>query len=245
MILLRLLVTTAAIVLIGLNESAAPLQIASYTLYNLNENRIEIQMAKEQKAEQEKINYMNMKMAMYLYICEASGSNDFTSIRNIVDVIYDASIRYELPIGLIMAIIEKESDWRIIIKNKYGARGLMQIVLRYKSGNSMWQDILISNKIIIVPLGYKNLTKKEKNKICDKLIYDIKTNINAGCYILRHYIDQVYFSRKDKTLVMDSYLAEVLRHYSGNHYSKDRGDSYINKVCANWWKIEKFMNENY
>ncbi len=227
MIPLRLLVITAVIVLALAKEVKAPLRIVSITNFNIVMERNKKQMVLEEKQKIEQ----NIKSKIYKYIEANSKLYDSIVISRISNSIYYCSKFYNIPISLIMAIIERESSWIIEAISKYGARGLMQIVLRYPSGEMLWQRILINNNNILPP--------SEKNDICDINIMKPNINIEAGCYILRHYIDQVYYNCPDREILADEYFAEVLNRYSGGG-----GDRYINKIIATWWKIEKFMNEN-
>ena len=238
MIRLRLFVLTTAIVLIGIEKGAAPVRFASYTNFNMEERKQELQMIEDVK----QLSIEEMKAKIVSYIHENFDMSYDTSLW-IYTAVHNASIKYDLPIGLILAIIEKESSFRYWVKNKYGARGLMQVVLRYKSGKSMWQRILINNYILPAVIEYPGCAIKLEDIESDNNILTIRTNVFAGCYILRHYIDQVYPKNRNNEIVVDGYLADVLRRYSGNENSKDRGDDYINKVIANWWKIEKWMGK--
>jgi len=76
-----------------------------------------------------------------------------------------ASEKYNLPVGLIVAVIERESKFNPTLISKKGARGLMQVM-------RSWVE------------------EKELNVKSRFEFHDIEKGINAGAYVLRKYLNE-------------------------------------------------------
>lgn len=113
------------------------------------------------------------------------------------------SQQYNIPQSLIMAVIHVESTFRPTVVSQEGACGLTQVCLRYKSGGNLWWE----------ELNTVGILKEESD------IFNVDRNIEAGCYILNHYIQ----SSKD--------ISEALYRYNGG------GERYAGKVLDREKKI--------
>ncbi len=185
-----------AVTLIYSTEAHAPERIESITLYKIQEVRYKMA-----------IDECEVKISMRKYITKqlAQWKRIKTAV-TIVDAIYAAHKEFDLPIPLIMAIIEIESTWRPDVVSHKGARGLMQIM-------PVWDETLIKEGILETP----------------EQIFDIARNIRAGCWILRHYLDDHM-----QAFVMEHRLMCALDDYSGGG-----GQEYIGKVRDAMKRIEE------
>jgi soluble lytic murein transglycosylase-like protein len=106
--------------------------------------------------------------------------------------------KYSIYPIMILAIIRAESEFNVNAESKTGAEGLMQIQL------NIWEG----------ELKTKGILKQRSD------IYDPFVNIEAGCYILRSYLDET----KDFNKAMDKYLGAKSKEY------KDGIKKYIGEI---------------
>ena len=136
------------------------------------------------------------KIKIDMYICtlekeERTGIDRFlwdSAVNKTTDAIYAAHKEFDLPIALIMAIIEVESSWRPEVVSPKGARGLMQIM-------PVWDNILRGAGII--------------DKVED--IFAISNNIRAGCWIFEGYREDARDFSTSEELSLD----DAFNRYSG------------------------------
>lgn len=114
----------------------------------------------------------------------------FTTVKKVLaefkkDSHYSGGVTGSITPRLVMAIVQKESSGNSRATSRCGARGLMQVMPLHAKG-------LHSAGIISSPKAVHEL-------------YDIKTNIRAGIYILLHY------SKNSRS------LEEALARYNGGN----------------------------
>lgn len=108
--------------------------------------------------------------------------------KEIIDYATNSAQKYYLSSQLVLAMIEPESEFNTFAVSKADCIGLMQVNWK------MWKPELIKSGIA--------------NKVED--LYDPQINIEAGCFILRKYIDQT----KDLKQAIYKYLgSEHLPYY--------------------------------
>lgn len=111
----------------------------------------------------------------------------------IISIIRNKSSKYNLPPVLIAAMIKKESEFNFFAVSNKKARGLGQI------NYAVWKEEL--SKLGLVEDGGE--------------IYDPEKNIEAMCYILRHYVDKEKDLKKGVTKYLggdvDKYWADLER----------------------------------
>jgi soluble lytic murein transglycosylase-like protein len=95
--------------------------------------------------------------------------------------------KYNIPPILILSVMQAESSFNLNAFSKEKAKGLMQI------NTAVWGDQLRKAGIISK----------------DSDIYDPQNNIEAGCFILRQYIDET----KDFEKAMNKYLGAYYKPY--------------------------------
>jgi hypothetical protein len=109
----------------------------------------------------------------------------------LVDEIIDACIanayKYRLSPILVLSLIQVESEFNVNATSPIGAVGLTQV------NPKEWLDVLITKKIV--------------SSMPD--CYDPAKNIEAGCFILRHYLDQT----QNFELALDKYLGTQSNKY--------------------------------
>ena len=84
------------------------------------------------------------------------------------DCIYLASKKWKLDYTLLISVIKHESSFNNKAISSVGAKGSMQVMW------SVWGDKLIENNICEV----------------ESDLYDINKGIDAGCFVLKHYIEK-------------------------------------------------------
>ena len=104
-----------------------------------------------------------------------------------------ASVKYGLPIPLILSVMRKESNFNPLAVSKAGAVGLMQVMPNIH-------------------------TKRYEGRN----LYHISTNVDVGCQILREYLDtegtldkmfHAYLSKSAKPEVVDAYRNDIRRFW--------------------------------
>ncbi len=184
---MRLLII--AVVLLFTTVAEAPKMILTKAMWNMTEERIKKSLSKYDK--------MN---SVYNYLIETKWFKEEPAFHNqdalmVVSNVYSAHKEFDLPIPLIMAIIEVESSWRPDVVSHKGARGLMQIM-------PVWDETLIDEGIIETP----------------EQIFDIARNIRSGCWILRDYLnvqDRGFMSIYNINRALDRYSGGGGQEYIG------------------------------
>lgn len=123
---------------------------------------------------------------------------------NIVEGIFQASEKYDLPPTVLLSLINVESSFRYDAVSSLGAIGLTQIY------PPVWVDDK-DNKYNLVTLG---IIKKKKD------LYDPIKNIHAGAFVLKHYLDEAIGKNDDNPLKF-----ALTRYFGGKvneHYTKMR-----------------------
>jgi len=92
----------------------------------------------------------------------------------IADALVNNAKEFGIPVEVLLAMIKVESDFRVGVVSKSGAIGLTQVLPKVWLYDKSNKANLVVNGII----------KKERE------LYDPAKNIEAGAYILRHYIDK-------------------------------------------------------
>jgi soluble lytic murein transglycosylase-like protein len=77
-------------------------------------------------------------------------------------LIHQEATRAKLPVGLVLAVIQVESNFDHFAISEAGAQGLMQVM----------------------PFWLKELGRPNDN------LFDVQTNLRFGCTILRYYLDK-------------------------------------------------------
>ena len=119
---------------------------------------------------------------------------------DIVEAIVKRSKELELPLALIMAVIDQESEFYPNARSSKGAQGLMQIM----------------------PLKWDEYVVKLNLNVDRRAIADPFMNITVGCQILKDLYDG-YKNIKDDKMRM----AKALTEYSGGAKSKDPSLKYF------------------
>jgi soluble lytic murein transglycosylase-like protein len=135
---------------------------------------------------------------------------------DIVEAIVKRSRELELPLALIMAVIEQESQFYPNARSSKGAQGLMQIM----------------------PVKWDEYVVKLNLKVDRRAIADPFMNITVGCQILKDLHDS-YRDIKDEKFRM----AKVLTDYNGGPKSKDPKLKYSAGVSMRQDEYEKKLQE--
>ncbi len=109
--------------------------------------------------------------------------------REIVEAAVKYSEKYDLSPILVLAVVEAESEFYPFALSKKNAKGLMQI------NPEANQDVLLRRGIFKEPTD----------------IFDPDRNIEAGCYLLRRFINQ----SPDLDTALDNYLGADSATYKG------------------------------
>jgi hypothetical protein len=126
--------------------------------------------------------------------------------QEIVRASIDYGRKYKIPPIHIIALMQIESEFNINAISKKDARGLMQINL------SVWTEELAEREILPDPAE----------------IHDPRRNIESGCYILRHYIDQ----EGSLELALYKYLGAESESYRDN-FNRAVGDILMDGFTQN------------
>jgi len=137
------------------------------------------------------VNIIYSKIKGFLSYKYKKNKNHVNELANIINYM---SIKYDIDKNIIFSIIKYESSFNEHSVSYKGARGLMQVMW------SVWGPMLKEN----------NICNKEHD-LHDKLI-----GINAGCFVLKYYIDryglekalQKYFGRSDYASI---YSTKILK----------------------------------
>lgn len=126
----------------------------------------------------------------------------YTHALQIVDAVHEASEKYGVTQQIILCLMSVESAYIKNSKSSKGALGLMQVYPK------VWLTKQENSKDL-VSAGIAE-TKKD--------LLDVETNIMAGAYILRVYLDEAA-----KKNIRNPYKYAITRYYGGyknSHYTK-------------------------
>lgn len=118
----------------------------------------------------------------------------------IADDIDEMSEKYQLPRKLVCSIIKKESNINPFAKSKVGAVGLMQV-----------------------------MPKIHKDKIGDRNLWHLKTNVDVGCSIFREYLD-----------LEKGNMYKTFHRYLSKNATKEQIEEYSSDIYENWARLEMF-----
>lgn len=118
----------------------------------------------------------------------------------IADNIDEMSEKYQLPRKLVCSIIRNESNIHPFAKSKVGAVGLMQV-----------------------------MPKIHADKIGDRNLWHIKTNIDVGCAIFREYLDKE-----------EGNMYKTFHRYLSKNATKEHIQKYASDIYGYWAKLEMF-----
>jgi len=135
---------------------------------------------------------INMYIKEFLEYRYVKTTVDKTSI-----IIYIISEKYNLDPMLITSMILHESSFNPKAESVMGAKGMMQVMW------SVWSDKLIENNIC---------------KVESDLFNEVK-NIDAGCFVLRHYID-----------IFGSVEIALQRYFGISSYSKIYSENIMGRM---------------
>ena len=131
---------------------------------------------------------------------------------DIVDAIVSKSEELELPLALIMAVIDKESEFYPNARSNKGAQGLMQIM----------------------PLKWDEYVVKLNLEVDRRAMTDPFMNIMVGCQILKDLYDQ-HVNIKEHKLRM----AKALTAYNNGEYAANPDLNYAVQVNRKQDEYEK------
>ena len=135
---------------------------------------------------------------------------------DIVEAIVKRSRELDLPLPLIMAVIEQESQFYPNARSSKGAQGLMQIM----------------------PAKWDEYVAKLNLKVDRRAIADPFMNITVGCQILKDLYDGHGDIKDEK-----SRMAKVLTDYNRGAKSKDPKLKYSARVSRRQDEYEKKLRE--
>ena len=150
----------------------------------------------------EVVKRLDVKLKHASFILNENPSVPYAHAVQIVDAIHEAAEKYGVKHQVVLCLMQVESTYDQTSKSHKGALGLMQVrpkVWLVKQDNS--KDL--------VSVGIAK-TKKD--------LLDVRTNIMAGTYILRVYLDEA-----EKKGVANPYKYALTRYYGGyknEHYKK-------------------------
>ena len=114
----------------------------------------------------------------------------------IIDSCIINSNKYRLSPILVLSLIQVESQFNINATSKKGAIGLTQV------NPSEWLEVLIKRKLV--------------TSLSD--CYDPRKNVEAGCFILRYYLDETH----NFDVALDRYLGTQSDKYRDDVYKMVR-----------------------
>jgi soluble lytic murein transglycosylase-like protein len=131
---------------------------------------------------------------------------------DIVEAIVRKSKELELPLALIMAVIEQESEFYPNARSNQGAQGLMQIM----------------------PFKWDKYVVKLKLKVDRRAMTDPLMNISVGCHILKDFYDQNDHIRDHKVR-----MAKALTDYNNGEEAPNPNLNYAVEVNRKQDEYEK------
>ena len=131
---------------------------------------------------------------------------------DIVEAIVKKSKELELPMALIMAVIDQESEFYPNARSNKGAQGLMQIM----------------------PLKWDEYVVKLNLEVDRRAITDPFMNITVGCQILKDLYNQSNHIRDDKIR-----MVKALTNYNNGEEASNPNLNYANQVNHKQDEYEK------
>jgi soluble lytic murein transglycosylase-like protein len=131
---------------------------------------------------------------------------------DIVEAIVRKSKELELPLALIMAVIEQESEFYPNARSNQGAQGLMQIM----------------------PFKWDRYVVKLKLEVDRRAMTDPLMNITVGCHILKDFYDQNDHIRDHKVR-----MAKALTDYNNGEEAPNPNLNYAVEVNRKQDEYEK------
>jgi len=131
---------------------------------------------------------------------------------DIVEAIVRKSKELELPLALIFAVIDQESEFYPNARSNLGAQGLMQI-MPFK-----WDEYVVKLKLEV-----------DRRAMTDPLM-----NISVGCHILKDFYDQNDHIRDHKVR-----MAKALTDYNNGEEAPDPNLNYAVEVNRKQDEYEK------
>jgi soluble lytic murein transglycosylase-like protein len=135
---------------------------------------------------------------------------------DIAEAIVKRSKELELPLALIMAVIDYESEFYPNARSDKGAQGLMQIM----------------------PLKWDQYVTKLNWKVDRRAMTDPFMNITVGCQILKDLYDGYKHIKDDKVK-----MAKVLTDYNNGEKSTDPNLKYAAKVSQKYDEYQKKLRK--
>ncbi len=131
---------------------------------------------------------------------------------DIVEAIVKKSKELELPLSLIMAVIEQESEFYPNARSYKGAQGLMQI-MPFK-----WDEYVVKLNLAV-----------DRRAMTDPIL-----NITVGCQILKDFYDQ-HYQIKDP----EARMVKALTNYNNGEAAKNPNLNYAVQVNQKRKEYEK------
>jgi len=122
---------------------------------------------------------------------------------DMVEAIVRKTKELELPVALIMAVIDQESEFYPNARSNQGAQGLMQIM----------------------PLKWDEYVSKLKLEVDRRAITDPFMNIMVGCHILKDFYDQYNYITDQKVRI-----AKILTDYNNGEKATNPNMKYAIQV---------------
>jgi len=135
---------------------------------------------------------------------------------DIAEAIVKRSKELEVPMALIMAVIDQESEFYPNAKSDKGAQGLMQIM----------------------PLKWDQYVTKLNWKVERRAMADPFMNITVGCQILKDLYDSYRHIKDDKVR-----MAKVLTDYNNGEKSMDPDLKYAAEVSQKYHEYQKKLRK--
>jgi len=135
---------------------------------------------------------------------------------DIAEAIVKKSKELELPLALIMAVIDYESEFYPNARSDKGAQGLMQIM----------------------PLKWDQYVTKLNWKVNRRAMADPFMNITVGCQILKDLYDDYKHIKNDKVK-----MAKVLTDYNNGEKSTDPNLKYAVEVGQKYDEYQKKLRK--
>jgi soluble lytic murein transglycosylase-like protein len=136
---------------------------------------------------------------------------------DIAEAIVKRSKELEVPMALIMAVIDQESEFYPNAKSDKGAQGLMQIM----------------------PLKWDQYVTKLNWKVERRAMADPFMNITVGCQILKDLYDSYRHIKDDKVR-----MAKVLTDYNNGEKSMDPDLKYAAEVSQKYHEYQKKLRKH-
>lgn len=171
----------------------------SFTQYNIDKQGMKPQIVYEKG--EEIVKYVEKsKTPTKDFLTHLNPDVDPEMAEVIAKSVDKSSEKYQLPRKLICAIIKHESNINPFAKSKVSAVGLMQV-----------------------------MPKIHKEKVGDRNLWHISTNIDVGCNIFKEYLD-----------LEKGNLNKTFHRYLSKNATQSQLDSYTSGIYKNWSKLEMY-----